>query len=73
MREDMIVELARIFLDTPVTIYFQNEYIKGVWFSIDMHTNAIGVKRESGNRSVYIDIDTIVAVEVDDGYRRDDE
>ena len=66
MREGIITELARKYLDTTVTVYFANEYIKGWWFSIDAHTNVIGVQRivRKGKRNVYIDIDTIVAIEV---------
>lgn len=66
MREGIIIELARKYLDTTVTVYFANEYIKGWWFSIDADTNVIGVQRivRKGKRNVYIDIDTIVAIEV---------
>lgn len=66
MRDEVIFELARKHLDTTVTVYFANEYIKGWWFSIDADTNVIGVQRivRKGKRNVYIDIDTIVAIEV---------
>ena len=67
MRNEVIFELARKHLDTTVTVYFANEYIKGWWFSIDADTNVIGVQRNvshGGKRNVYIDIDTIVAIEV---------
>lgn len=68
MRDEVIFELARKHLDTTVTVYFANEYIKGWWFSIDADTNVIGVQRivRKGKRNVYIDIDTIVAIEVTD-------
>ena len=66
MRDEVIFELARKHLDTTVTVYFANEYIKGWWFSIDADTNVIGVQRivRKGKCNVYIDIDTIVAIEV---------
>lgn len=70
MRDEVIFELARKHLDTTVTVYFANEYIKGWWFSIDADTSIIGVQRNVShgcNRDMYIDIDTIVAIEVTEG------
>lgn len=63
MKDEVIYELARKHLDETVTVYFANEYIKGHWFSIDSHTNIIGISRD-GKTDLYIDISCINAIEV---------
>ena len=68
MKDEVIYELARKHLDETVTVYFANEYVKGHWFSIDAHTNVIGVDvRVTGKKQrndMYIDISCINAIEV---------
>lgn len=67
MNKNLITELARKHLDEMVTVYFANEYIYGKWFRIDLENMSIGIDiRDSGKRSVYVDIDCITAMEVED-------
>ena len=67
MNKNLIKELARKHLDEMVTVYFANEYIYGKWFFIDLEEMSIGSDiRDSGKRSIYVDIDCITAMEVED-------
>lgn len=67
MREEVIVELARKHLDEHVTIYFRNEYVKGRWVEVDLHTKIISlIPVGKPHNRITIDYSEITAIEYED-------